>query len=59
MGLKTADSKENFKLATILFYSRLSIPSGILHDRRHMQFANSARKQKGGRLPFAKAPKVI
>ncbi len=30
MGIETADGKQNFKLASILFFSELSSPSGIL-----------------------------
>ncbi len=30
MDLKTADDKQNFKLASILFYYKYSSPSGIL-----------------------------
>jgi hypothetical protein len=30
MGTETADGKQNFKLASILFFSKLSSPSGIL-----------------------------
>jgi len=29
MSVKTAGGKQNFKLAFILFYSRLSSPSGV------------------------------
>jgi hypothetical protein len=30
MGIETADGKQNFKLASILFLSELSSPRGIL-----------------------------
>ncbi len=30
MGIETADGKQNFKVASILFFSELSSPSGIL-----------------------------
>jgi hypothetical protein len=30
MGIETADGKQNFKLASILFFPELSSPSGIL-----------------------------
>ena len=50
MGIENADGKQNFKLASILFFSELSSPSGIFRMQSD---------QKGDRLPFATAPKVI
>jgi hypothetical protein len=68
MGIKTADGKQNFKLASILVFSRLSSPSGIYyrHDRRCMQFSNSACKviervkylSKGNAAPLANTVKL-
>jgi hypothetical protein len=62
MGIETADGKQNFKFASILFSSELSSPSGILlklsalHAIRRFRMQSD---QKGDRLPFATAPKVI
>jgi len=62
MCIETADGKQNFKLASILFFSKLCSPSGILlscsalHAIRRFRMQ---RAQKGDRLPFATAPKVI
>ena len=62
MGIETADGKQNFKLASILFLAALSSPSGILltwtalHAIRRFRMQSD---QKGDRLPFATAPKVI
>jgi hypothetical protein len=60
MGIETADGKQKFKLACILFFSELSSLSGILltwsalHAIRRFRMQ---RDQKGDRLPFATAPK--
>ena len=62
MGIETADGKQNFKLASILFLSELSSPSGILLKRSALHAIRRFRMQsdqKGDRLPFATAPKVI
>ncbi len=62
MGIETADGKQNSKVASILFLSELSSPSGILlkwsalHAIRRFRMQSD---QKGHRLPFATAPKVI
>jgi hypothetical protein len=62
MGIETADGKQSFKLASILFFSELSSPSGILltwsalHAIRRFRMQSD---QKGDWLPFATAPKVI
>jgi hypothetical protein len=62
MGIETADGKQNFKLASFLILSKLSSPSGILlalsalHAIRRFRMQSD---QKGDRLPFATAPKVI
>jgi hypothetical protein len=45
MGIETAVGKQSFKLASILFFSELSSPSGVLLTaRRCMQFADSTCK---------------
>jgi hypothetical protein len=62
MGIGTADGKQNFKLASILFFSKLSSPSGILLKLSSLHAISRFRlqsDQKGDRLPFATAPKVI
>jgi hypothetical protein len=62
MGIETADGKQNFKLASILFFSELSSPSGILLKGSALHAIRKFRMQsdqKGDRLPFATAPKVI
>jgi hypothetical protein len=62
MGIETADGKQNFKLASILFFSELSSHSGILLKRSALHAIRRFRKQsdqKGDRLPFATEPKVI
>ena len=62
MGIETADGKQSFKLASILFFSELSSPSGILLKRSALHAIRRFRMQsdqKGDRLPFATAPKVI
>ena len=62
MCIETADGKQNFKLASILFFSELSFPSGILltlsalHAIRRFRMLSD---QLGDRLPFATAPKGI
>ncbi len=37
MGIKTADGKQNFKLASIWFYSKLSPPSGLKFFSRRIK----------------------
>ncbi len=62
MCIETADGKQNFKLASILCFSELSFPSGILLKWSALQAIRRFRMQndqKGDRLPFATAPKVI
>jgi hypothetical protein len=62
MGIETADGKQNFKLASILFFPELNSSSGILltctalHAIRRFRLQSD---QKGDQLPFATAPKVI
>ncbi len=62
MGIETADGRQNFKLAFILFFSELSSPSGILLKWSALPAIHRfplQSDQKGDRLPFATAPKVI
>ncbi len=62
MGIETADGKQNFKLTSILFFSELSSPSGIFLKWSALHAIHRFRMQsdqKGDRLPFAIAPKVI
>ena len=62
MGIETADGKQNFTLAFILFFSELSSPSGILLTCTALHAIRGYRRQrgqKGNRLPFATVPKVI
>jgi hypothetical protein len=63
MDIETTDGKQNFKLFSFLFFSKLSSPSGtyiadmigVACNRRFRMQSD----QKGDRLPFATAPKVI
>jgi hypothetical protein len=62
MSIETADGKQNFKLASIWFFSKLRSPSGILLTGSALHAIRRFRMQidqKGDRLPFATAPKVI
>ncbi len=62
MSIETADGKQNFKPVSILFFSELSSLSGILLTLSALHAISRFRMQsdqKGDRLPFATAPKVI
>jgi hypothetical protein len=62
MGMEAADGNQIFQLGSIWVFSKLSSPSGILltlsalHAIRRFRMQSD---QKGDRLPFATAPKVI
>jgi hypothetical protein len=45
MGIKTADGKQNFKLASILFFSELSSLRGILLKRSALHAIRRFRMQ--------------
>ncbi len=62
MGIETADGKQNFKLASILFFSELSSLSGLLlkwsalHAIRRFRMQSD---QKGDRIPLQQRQKLF
>jgi hypothetical protein len=62
MCIETVDGKQNFKLASILFFPELSSTNGILLKSSVLHAISRFRRQsdqKGDRFPFATEPKVI